>query len=44
MASIDRDKLGKHLSAYLDDELPQAEREVLERLIARDQATRKQLE
>ena len=44
MASIDRDKLGEHLSAYLDDELPQAEREVLERLIARDQATRKQLE
>ena len=44
MASIDKDKLGEYLTAYLDDELPQAEREALEHLMARDRATRRQFE
>ncbi len=44
MASIDRDKLGEYLSAYLDGELPEREREALERLVAKDQLARKQLD
>jgi hypothetical protein len=44
MKSIDRNKLGEYLSAYLDDELTDEERKTLERLIARDETTRRQFE
>jgi hypothetical protein len=44
MKSIDRDKLGEYLSAYLDGELTEKERKTLERLIARDEAIRRQYE
>ena len=44
MASIDRDKLGEYLSAYLDDELNERERAAVERLVARDPRARAQLE
>ncbi|MHC4092357.1 MAG: hypothetical protein ACYSVY_19150 [Planctomycetota bacterium] len=44
MASIDRDKLGEYLSAYLDGELGEPERAALERLLARDRQARTQLE
>ena len=43
MASIDRDKLGEYLSAYLDGELSDQERVALERLVARDPRVRTQL-
>lgn len=36
MASIDKEKLGEYLSAYLDDELSDAEHREVEQLIARD--------
>ncbi|MHC4066008.1 MAG: anti-sigma factor family protein, partial [Planctomycetota bacterium] len=44
MASIDRDKLGEYLSAYLDGELGEPERAALERLLARNRQARTQLE
>ncbi|HUU84848.1 MAG TPA: hypothetical protein VM243_15210 [Phycisphaerae bacterium] len=44
MATIDRDKLGEYLSAYLDGELSDAEREAVDRLVARDARARAQLE
>ena len=44
MASIDRDKLGEYLSAYLDGELTEQERGALERLVARDPQARAQLD
>lgn len=44
MASIDRDKLSEYLSAHLDGELTEQEREALERLVARDARARSQLE
>ncbi|MFQ5489964.1 MAG: anti-sigma factor family protein [Phycisphaerae bacterium] len=44
MASIDRDNLDEFLSAYLDDELGDADRTLLERLIAQDSYARGRLE
>ena len=40
MSSIDREKLGEYLSAYLDDELNAADRQAVERLVADDSRAR----
>lgn len=44
MATIDRDKLGEYLSAYLDGELSDSERAAVDRLLARDARVRAQLD
>ena len=44
MATIDRDKLGEYLSAYLDGELSDSERAAIDRLLARDARVRAQLD
>jgi len=44
MNTIDPDELGEYLSAYLDDELSAAERQVVEQALARDPTARRQLE
>ncbi|MCH7813617.1 MAG: hypothetical protein IID40_06305, partial [Planctomycetes bacterium] len=44
MASIDKNKLGEYLSAYLDDELSDQERSAVESLAARDPGVHRQLE